>query len=937
MENKVDEVVSVELPAPPAWKKLFVPKKAGTPRKTEVIFIAPSGEEISTRKQLEQYLKSHPGNPPVSEFDWTTGETPRRSARISEKVKVTPPPPENEPPRKRRRSSISKKDKKEGEAAHEENEAQATEKTDTGADGGKDTTLENQVGNGSNVEENNSTKIDDAIMIEETKGETDTKDKESDEQVVAETAAEQLLGEAVATENGKESFPEVEAEKANENAQKETETSTVTAVEVEKVNENVQIETETTTVTAAEVEKVNENVQIETNTATVTAAEVAIVNENVQIDIETATVIAAEAEIVNENVQIETETTTITAAEVEIVNENVQIETETATVTAAEAEIVNENVQIETEIATVATAEAVKTNENVQKETDTATITAADTEKAYENVTAFVTAEANGGAEKEDPSGVAPPSQAETKGVDVEENITKADEGVVDHGKVDHMGRVDAPQQPPAPSPSLGYSFCSVGTLFTVIADVEVNAFTGTYGVNYGRIADNIPPPQSVVTLLKAAKIKNIRIYDANKDVLTAFKGSGIEIIVGLGNEFLKDISVAEDRAMMWIKENVQPYIPGTRIRGIAVGNEILGGSSLELGEVLLPAVKNVYSSLQKLNLHKSIEVSSPHSEAVFANSYPPSSCVFKEDVAQIMIPLLKFFQQIGTPFYINAYPFLAYKSDPEHIDINYALFKKSPGIFDAKTNLHYDNMFDAQLDAAYAALEKAGFPKMEVIVSETGWASKGDSDEAGANLKNARTYNLNLKKKLLKKKGTPYRPKTKVRAYIFALFNENLKPGPTSERNFGLFKADGSISYDIGFTGLAPSSATSSLLSFKGIGIQAFKFMNGRHDVVEVPKASYEGCSASNAIGNTFTTSPTNFSLTQGHHYYICTFGDHCQSGQKLAIQVLSSQEPSHPPSPSNANVPSTPGSSSSPPPSVLAAVFFNLMSIALTLCFSM
>ncbi|XP_030488436.2 methyl-CpG-binding domain-containing protein 11 [Cannabis sativa] len=445
MENKVDEVVSVELPAPPAWKKLFVPKKAGTPRKTEVIFIAPSGEEISTRKQLEQYLKSHPGNPPVSEFDWTTGETPRRSARISEKVKVTPPPPENEPPRKRRRSSISKKDKKEGEVAHEENEAQAAEKTDAGADG---------AGNGSNVEENNSTKIDDAIMIEETKGESDTKDKESDEQVVAEAAAEeQLLGEAVATENGKESFPKVEAEKANENAQKETETSTVTAVEVEKVNENVQIETETTTVTAAEVEKVNEDVQIETETATVTATEVEMVNENVQIDIETATVTAAEAEIVNENVQIETETTTITAAEVEIVNENVQIETETATVTAAEAEIMNENVQIETEIATVATAEAVKTNENVQKETDTATITAADTEKAYENVTAFVTAEANGGAEKEDPSGVAPPSQAETKGVDVEENITKADEGVVDHGKVDHMGRVDAPQQPPAPSP----------------------------------------------------------------------------------------------------------------------------------------------------------------------------------------------------------------------------------------------------------------------------------------------------------------------------------------------------------------------------------------------------------------------------------------------------------------------------------------------------
>lgn len=319
-----------------------------------------------------------------------------------------------------------------------------------------------------------------------------------------------------------------------------------------------------------------------------------------------------------------------------------------------------------------------------------------------------------------------------------------------------------------------------------------------------------------MVTLLKAAKIKNIRIYDVNQEVLTAFKGSGIEIIVCLANELLKDISVGEDRAMNWIKEKVQPFLPGTKIRGIAIGNEILGGTDVELWEVLLPAAKNVYSALQRLDLSRTIEVSTPHSEAVFANSFPPSSCVFRENVAQFMKPLLQFFWEIGTPFYINAYPFLAYKSDPEHIDLNYALFKKNPGVYDAKTNLHYDNMFDAMVDAAYAALEKAGFPKMQVIVSETGWASRGDENEAGANLKNARIYNLNLKKKLAKKKGTPYRPKMKVRAYVFALFNENLKPGPTSERNFGLFKADGSISYDIGFTGLVPSSATSSLLSFK-------------------------------------------------------------------------------------------------------------------------
>ncbi|XP_061340061.1 methyl-CpG-binding domain-containing protein 11-like [Gastrolobium bilobum] len=130
MENEAqsggkDEVLSVELSAPPSWKKLFFPKKVGTPRKSEIMFIAPTGEEISSRKQLEQYLKAHPGNPAISEFDWGTGETPRRSARISEKVKSSPPA-ESEPPKKRsRKSSGSKKDNKETEPASEEGNAKS--------------------------------------------------------------------------------------------------------------------------------------------------------------------------------------------------------------------------------------------------------------------------------------------------------------------------------------------------------------------------------------------------------------------------------------------------------------------------------------------------------------------------------------------------------------------------------------------------------------------------------------------------------------------------------------------------------------------------------------------------------------------------------------------------------------------------------------------
>ena len=74
---------------------------------------------------MEQYLKAHPGNPVISEFDWGTGETPRRSTRINEKVKSTPPTDSDTPKKRARKSSGSKKDNKETESASEEGKAKS--------------------------------------------------------------------------------------------------------------------------------------------------------------------------------------------------------------------------------------------------------------------------------------------------------------------------------------------------------------------------------------------------------------------------------------------------------------------------------------------------------------------------------------------------------------------------------------------------------------------------------------------------------------------------------------------------------------------------------------------------------------------------------------------------------------------------------------------
>ncbi|KAH7661662.1 Methyl-CpG DNA binding domain-containing protein [Dioscorea alata] len=120
------DVVTVELPAPDGWKKKFTPKKAGGARKPEIVFVAPTGEEIKNKRQLDQYLRSNPGGPPSSEFDWGTGDTPRRSARISEKAKATESP-EAERPKKRERKSSSKKGSKEDKDGVDKEDEAATE------------------------------------------------------------------------------------------------------------------------------------------------------------------------------------------------------------------------------------------------------------------------------------------------------------------------------------------------------------------------------------------------------------------------------------------------------------------------------------------------------------------------------------------------------------------------------------------------------------------------------------------------------------------------------------------------------------------------------------------------------------------------------------------------------------------------------------------
>lgn len=238
----------------------------------------------------------------------------------------------------------------------------------------------------------------------------------------------------------------------------------------------------------------------------------------------------------------------------------------------------------------------------------------------------------------------------------------------------------------------------------------------------------------------------------------------------------------------------------------------------MELGDAslasqLLPAMQNLRNAAVAAGgATAGLKITTVNTMAVLSQSDPPSSGAFHPDLNSNLQQIVAFLQKTNSPFMINPYPYFAYQSDPRPETLAFCLFQPNAGRLDAVSKITYMNMFDAQLDAVKSALGRLGFPGTEIVVAETGWPYRGDSSEAGANLENAKAYTTNLISHLRSQVGTPLMPGKSVDTYLFALYDEDLKPGPTSERSFGLFHPDLTPTYDAGLTSggtsVAPSTA---------------------------------------------------------------------------------------------------------------------------------
>ncbi|OMO86093.1 Glycoside hydrolase, family 17 [Corchorus olitorius] len=329
-------------------------------------------------------------------------------------------------------------------------------------------------------------------------------------------------------------------------------------------------------------------------------------------------------------------------------------------------------------------------------------------------------------------------------------------------------------------------------------------------GVAYGLDGNNLPSKPDTVALFESKNIRRIRLYRADHDALEALRRSNIEVTLGILNTDLQSLARNQQaNAKNWVQTNVVNYANDVRFCYIVVGNEVEPSSPD--AQFLVPAMQNIQNEINAARL--GISVSTALSMNTIGVSFPPSAGAFKSEYRPLLDAVLGFLETNQAPIHVNVYPYFAYNDPASHISLDYALFRAtSPVVTDGP--YQYYNLFDAMLDTVYAALEKVGggsFPhkvghgSTDIIASESGWSTghrgphrKGLHQSCSCVI--ARIYNQNLINHVKSGRGTPRRPGKPIQAYIFSMFNENLKPDQDIEGHWGLFLPNGRPKYPINF-----------------------------------------------------------------------------------------------------------------------------------------
>ncbi|CAI5996457.1 unnamed protein product [Closterium sp. NIES-65] len=303
---------------------------------------------------------------------------------------------------------------------------------------------------------------------------------------------------------------------------------------------------------------------------------------------------------------------------------------------------------------------------------------------------------------------------------------------------------------------------------------------------------------KTAIAIVKQRGFAAVKTFYPVPEVLSALAGTGLQVMTSVTNDRLYDFGKSDAAALGWLDEYIVPHVTrGTNIIAIAVGNELMGpGTGYTL---VVPAMEALYRALQTRRLHRRVKVVHPQHMGFLANTYPPSKSVVDPLYVGEMRKMLAFLNRTGSFTVLNCYPFFPFKDAGGKVSYDYAMYRGYKGFYDGRR--YYQNLMDAMLDGAVWAFEKLGYPNMPYMIGEAGWPTGGNP---AATLLNSKRWTTGFLARANSLRGTPKRPGTPIRAFLFELFDEDLKdttPGQF-ELHFGLYYANGTKKYELDVLG---------------------------------------------------------------------------------------------------------------------------------------
>lgn len=97
-----------------------------------------------------------------------------------------------------------------------------------------------------------------------------------------------------------------------------------------------------------------------------------------------------------------------------------------------------------------------------------------------------------------------------------------------------------------------------------VLTMILLTSVVSGLGVNWGSIASHQIDPKIVVEMLKDNGINQVKLFNAEIEILSALQGTDMEVMIGASNQLLQSLAQDYSKAQEWVKENVTAYVSGT-------------------------------------------------------------------------------------------------------------------------------------------------------------------------------------------------------------------------------------------------------------------------------------------------------------------------------------------------------------------------------------